>query len=80
MQSYQYFIIIKIQAIYSIENNYAGSSVLGRSEYASESGRVGRPVRCGELKKGMGSYPEGYQFSNQTHRGVRCTVQTGSAI
>ena len=30
---------------------------MGRSEYASESGRVGRPVRCGELKKGMGSAP-----------------------
>ena len=30
----------------------AGSIVLGRSEYASESGRVGRHVRCGELKKG----------------------------
>ena len=30
---------------------------IGASEYASESGRVGRPVRCGELKKGMGSAP-----------------------
>ena len=25
-------------------------------------------------------YPEGSQFSNQTHRGVRCTVQTGSEV
>ena len=57
----------------------------------------GRPVRCGELKKGMGSapaagtrkgrsenlpflYTEGYQFSNQTHRGVGRTVQTGSEV
>ena len=38
-------------------------SVLGRSEYASESGPGGPPsdhrerVRCGELKKGTGSAP-----------------------
>ena len=34
---------------------YAGTKVLGRSEYASESGLEGRPICVSKLKKGPGT-------------------------
>ncbi len=34
---------------------YAGTKVLGRSEYASESGLEGRPICVSKLKKGKGN-------------------------
>ena len=51
---------------------------MGRSEYASESGRVGRHVRCGELKKGLFGPGGGYKKREVTKTSLSCTQKDTS--
>jgi hypothetical protein len=51
---------------------------IGASESSSESGRVGRHVRCGELKKGLFGPGGGYKKREVTKTSLSCTQKDTS--
>ena len=68
----------------NFEKTYWGEASMRARAAGGRQATVGSAFAVANKKKGTGSIPalgtEKSLFSNQAHRGVGCTVQTGSEV